>query len=156
LARSIQEALVRDHPDDSAFLYDLGLTLRSLSAVSAADGRATEAESFRKAAQDLEERLLKDHPESNAYYFDAALVYASISSRIPAKGPGLTDRSPFAEDCITRALGFLVDAERSGYFQTPSGIRSLRTERTLDYLRPRDAFKQLLARLRLAEDRSSR
>jgi hypothetical protein len=155
-ARSIQEALVRDHPDDPAFLYDLGLTLRSLSAVSAADSREKDAESFRKAAQDLEERLLKDHPESNAYYFDAALVYASFSPRIPAKGPGPTDCSSFAEDCITRALGLLVDAERSGYFQTPSGIRSLRTERALDHLRPRDAFKQLLARLRLADDRSSK
>jgi hypothetical protein len=153
LAWPLQETLVREHPDDSVYQYDLGLTLRSLSAGSQANGHTTEAQSFRHSAQEIESRLIQKHPEANAYYLDAALVYASFSARSTAQTPAPKDRHGFAEDCIARALDLLVDAERSGYFQTPNGIHFLQTARELDHLRSRAGFQQLLARLRITAKR---
>ena len=41
----------------------------------------------------------------------------------------------------------LVEAEKSGYFRSPEAVERLKTDDSLDPLRSREDFRQLLARV---------
>ncbi len=146
-SRELLEVLVREHPADGNYRYNLGLTLRSLSVAAAAIGQPAAAAEARRSAHEVEEQLIREHPESKSYYFDAAQTYMSCSTTLVPSASGSVDRRAFAESCGGLAVGMLVEAEKSGYFRNLEAVERLKTDNTLDPLRSRDGFRQLLARV---------
>ena len=112
-SRELLQFLVREHPADSNYRYNLALTLRSLSIASDAIGQPAEAEETRRSAREVEEPLIREHPETNAYYFDAAQIYTSCSTTVVPNASGSVDRRTFAESCSALAIGYAGGSRES-------------------------------------------
>ncbi len=153
-SRDLLQVLVAEHPADSNYRHNLGLTLRSLSIASDAIGQTAEAEETRRSARESEERLIREHPTSSAYYYDAAQIYANCSTMVVPSSNGSVDRKTFAEMCGGLAVGMLVEAEKSGYFRSAEAVKRLKTDDSLDPLRSRDGFRQLVTRVMAAAERT--
>ena len=151
-SRDLLQVLVREHPADSNYRYNLAITLRSLSIASDAIGQSAAAEETRRSARETEERLIREHPESSAYFYDAAQTYMSCSTTLVPSASGSVDRRSFAESCSRLALEMLVEAEQAGYFRGAEGVERLKTDLSLNPLRPREGFRQLLARVLAAPE----
>ena len=55
-----------------------------------------------------------------------------------------------AESCGELALGMLVEAEKAGYFRSAEGVELLKTDDSLNPIRSREGFRELLARVKAA------
>ena len=143
--RELLQELVREHPSNFEYLYNLALIQRSLSIASDASGQPAGAETTRRSAQELEERLIRERPESNAYYYDVAQSYISCSTTLVPTASGAVDHTTFAESCGGFALGMLLEAERAGYFSGAEGVELLKNDNSLNPIRSRVGFRQLLA-----------
>ena len=95
----------------------------------------------------VEERLIREHPALSTYYYDAVQTYASCSTMVVPSAKGSVDRKTFAEMCGGLAVGMLVEAEKSGYFRSAEAVKRLKTDESLDPLRSRDGFRQLVTRV---------
>ena len=97
--------------------------------------------------------MIREHPESSGYYSDVAALYLNFPARVIPDGreTGSVDRKSFTAACGDHAFSMLEAAEKAGYFRTPDGLKLLKTDKVLDPLRSRDAFRQLLARVLAAE-----
>ncbi len=148
-SRELFAALVREHPDTGVFRYNLALNLRCLSLVADATGQPREAEAARRSAREIEEKLVREHSDSSDYYYLAALVYLRFAAKVipDAMGGSPVVPTTFAEECAGHALSMLNEAEKAGYFRIPEGIELLKSDDHLNSLRPRDTFRQLLARV---------
>ena len=146
-ARELLQELVREHPSNFEYLYNLALIQRSLSIASDASGQPAGAETTRRSAQELEERLIRERPESNAYYYDVAQSYIRCSTTLVPTASGAVDHTTFAESCGGFALGMLLEAERAGYFSGAEGVELLKNDNSLNPIRSRVGFRQLLARV---------
>ncbi len=153
-SREMFEAVAREHPETWVYRYNLALNLRSSSLLADATGRPAEAEATRRSAREIEERLIREHPESSGYYSDAVAIYLTFPASVIPDG---TEAAPvngkmFTAACAGHALSMLEAAEKSGYFRTPDGLKLLKSDKILDPLRSRDAFRQLLARVLATAD----
>jgi len=146
-SRELAQELVREHPADWSYRYNLALILRSLSMTSDASGRPAEAEETRRSAREVEEQLIRERPESSAYYYEVAQNYVSSSTTLLGSAGRSVDRRIYAESCGAYALEMLVDAEKAGYFRSAESVELLKTDDSLNPLRSRDGFRQLLARV---------
>jgi eukaryotic-like serine/threonine-protein kinase len=146
-SRELLQALVGEHPANWNYRYNLAMTLRSLSIASDAIGQTAEAEQSRRSAREVEEQLIREHPEAKAYYYDAAETYVSCSKTLFPSASGSVDRGVFAESCGVLAFGMLVEAEKAGYFRSLEAVERLKTDDSLDPLRSRADFRELLDRV---------
>ena len=153
-SRAMLEALAREYPETWGYRYNLALNFRSLSLVADTTRRTDESEADRRSAREIEERLIREHPEARAYFYDAAVVYLNFPASVGPEGTetGPVNRKTFAAACASHALGMLEAAEKAGYFRTSDGLKQLKSDKTLDLLRSRDDFRQLMARALAAEN----
>ena len=91
--------------------------------------------------------MIREHPDSSAYFYDAAQTYLSCSTTLVPSAGGSVDRKAFAESCCGLALEMLVEAEKAGYFRSTESVERLKTDDSLNSVRSREGFRQLLARV---------
>jgi serine/threonine protein kinase/tetratricopeptide (TPR) repeat protein len=150
-SRTLLEKLVVEQPENPLHRHFLAQSLHSMSILDDAEGRAAEAETNRLTARAIEERLNGERPESSVYFYEAALLYLNPPAPVIANGASPVDQKTFSDRCAGFAVAMLAEAEKAGYFRSAEGIKDLKTDRTLDPLRQRQDFRELLARVLAAE-----
>ena len=121
-SRELLQELVREHPADSNYRYNLALILRSLSIASDASGQPAEAEdnspvrpgargTVDPGAPGVERLLLRRSPDLHELFDDGR-----------PECSGSVDRTVFAESCGGLALEMLVEAEKAGYFRSAEAV----------------------------------
>ena len=147
-SRELLQVLVREHPADSNYRYNLATDpqepehrLRRDRPAGRGGGNPPVRPGDRGA---VDPGASGDRMPITTTRPRLTRAVRRRSSRVPA-AQSTGERSP--NRAADLALGMLVEAEKAGYFRSPEGVELLKTDESLDPLRSRDGFRQLLARV---------
>lgn len=149
-ARALLERLIKEEPDDPGHPLDLAAAWRLIGRIAGQERRNREAlAAFQRAIDLLEGRKNLDGPSAYALAGDLALGLSLVGAKDGARPPDDDDPALSPTEKLRREVYAkrAVEALGQAVAQGFDDLQLYRTDPTLDPLRSRADFKELLAKL---------